>query len=311
MTMEHAGRLPHAFTTPGSSSFVDFLASHAPDLLPSARAAAAGASGHGAGGGGQLAPHATTIVALTFGVPGAPGGGVVMAGDRRATMGSMIAHREIEKVFPADEYSAVGIAGTAGIAVELVRLFQLELEHYEKIEGALLSLDGKANRLSTMIRSNLGLALQGLAVVPLFAGFDLQRGLGRIFSYDVTGGRYEERDHHSVGSGSVFARGSLKKRWRPGLDAAGAVQVAVEALYDAADDDSATGGPDTVRQIWPVVAIMTSDGYQRVPDEDLAAVAARIVADRAEQADGARGARGRVAGTAGPEAATHEGGVSR
>lgn len=292
--MDFSGRLPHAFTTPGSSSFVEFLASHAPDLLPSARGAAAGSSaGHGAGGA-QLAPHATTIVALTFGTPGGPGDvGVVMAGDRRATMGSMIANREIEKVFPADEFSAVGIAGTAGIAVELVRLFQLELEHYEKIEGALLSLDGKANRLSTMIRQNLGLAMQGLAVVPLFAGYDLDSGIGRIFSYDVTGGRYEERDHHSVGSGSVFARGSLKKRWHPGLDAQGAVHVAVEALYDAADDDSATGGPDSVRQIWPVVATVTADGYHRVPDDDLATVAAQIVAARTEQADDNRAARGR------------------
>ena len=203
-----------------------------------------------------------------------------MAGDRRATMGSMIANREIEKVFPADEYSAVGIAGTAGIAVELVRLFQLELEHYEKIEGALLSLDGKANRLSTMIRQNLGLAMQGLAVVPLFAGFDLDRGAGRIFSYDVTGGRYEERAYHSVGSGSVFARGSLKKLWRTGLDRAASVRVAVEALYDAADDDSATGGPDPVRRIWPVVAVVTADGYERVPDDELAAVVEQIVAER-------------------------------
>ena len=160
--------------------------------------------------GDVQAPHGTTIVALAF------DGGIVMAGDRRATMGSMIASREIEKVFPADEYSAVGIAGTAGLAVELVRLFQLELEHYEKIEGSLLSLDGKANRLATMIRGNLGLAMQGLAVVPLFGGFDLDRRVGRIFSYDITGGRYEEHDHHAVGSGSVFARGSLKKLWRPG-----------------------------------------------------------------------------------------------
>ena len=157
-------------------------------------------------------PHGTTIVAVEF------DGGVVMAGDRRATMGNLIAHREIEKVYPADEYSCVGIAGTAGIAVELVRLFQVELEHYEKIEGALLSLDGKANRLSALIRGNLSLAMQGLAVVPLFAGYDLDRRAGRIFSYDVTGGRYEEHDHHSVGSGSIFARGSLKKRWRPGLE---------------------------------------------------------------------------------------------
>ena len=243
-----SGRLPHAFTTPGSSSFVEFLSSHAPQLLPGNRPAV----------GDVHAPHGTTIVALTF------DGGIVMAGDRRATMGSMIASREIEKVFPADEYSAVGIAGTAGLAVELVRLFQLELEHYEKIEGSLLSLDGKANRLATMIRGNLGMAMQGLAVVPLFGGFDLDRRIGRIFSYDVTGGRYEEHDHHAVGSGSVFARGSLKKLWRPGLDADAAVKVAVEALVDAADDDSATGGPDHTRGIWPVVATVTESGYLRV-----------------------------------------------
>jgi proteasome beta subunit len=263
------GRLPAAFTTPGSSSFVDFLAGHAPELLPGRRPLPAGEV--------PVAPHATTIVALTF------DGGVVMAGDRRATMGSQIASRDIEKVFPADDHSAVGIAGTAGLAVELVRLFQLELEHYEKIEGTLLSLDGKANRLATMIRGNLGLAMQGLAVVPLFAGFDLDRGTGRIFSYDVTGGRYEEHQHHSVGSGSVFARGSLKKLWQPGLDAGAAVRVAVEALVDAADDDSATGGPDQSRRIWPVVATVTSAGYLRVAQDALGEVVAAVLAGRAEQ----------------------------
>jgi len=228
-------------------------------------------------------PHGTTIVAATF------GDGVVMAGDRRATMGNIIAQRDIQKVFPADEFSAVGIAGSAGVAVELVRLFQLELEHYEKIEGALLSLDGKANRLATMIRANLGLAMQGLAVVPLFAGYDLERRTGRIFSYDVTGGRYEEHDHHTVGSGSVFARGSLKKLWHPGLDADAAVRVAVEALVDAADDDSATGGPDAERRIWPVVATVTAAGYLRVPDEDLRA-AAEEIAERRRRAPQAGGA---------------------
>jgi len=202
----------------------------------------------------------------------------------------MIASREIEKVFPADEYSAVGIAGAAGLAVELVRLFQLELEHYEKIEGSILSLDGKANRLATMIRGNLGLAMQGLAVVPLFGGFDLDRGEGRIFSYDVTGGRYEEHEHHAVGSGSVFARGSLKKLWRPGLDAPGAVRVAVEALVDAADDDSATGGPDTVRRIWPVVATVTAAGYLRAGDEELAEVVERVEQERREAHRGRGGA---------------------
>ena len=264
-----SGRLPDAFTTPGSASFVDFLASYAPDLLPRNRPLPAGSSAVD-----LVAPHATTIVALAF------DGGVVMAGDRRATMGSMIASRSIEKVFPADEYSAVGIAGTAGLAVELVRLFQLELEHYEKIEGSLLSLDGKANRLATIIRGQLSMALQGLAVVPLFGGYDLDKHAGRIFSYDVTGGRYEEQDHHAVGSGSMFARGSLKKRWRPGLDESGAVKVAVEALMDAADDDSATGGPDAELSIWPVVATVSAAGYRRVPDEDLAAAAAGVLVAR-------------------------------
>jgi proteasome beta subunit len=259
------GRLPASFLTPGTSSFTDFLATYNAALLPGNQVLPPGAV--------PEVPHATTIVALVY------RDGVVLAGDRRATMGNLIAHREIEKVFPADEYSAVGIAGTAGIAIELVRLFQVQLEHYEKIEGALLSLDGKANQLSTMIRNNLGMAMQGLAVVPLFVGYDLDRRAGRIFSYDVTGGRYEERDHHSVGSGSMFARGSLKKRWRPDLDAAGAVAVAVEALADAADDDSATGGPDPDRQIFPVVAVVSADGYRRVPDEELAAAVAALRGD--------------------------------
>lgn len=260
------GRLPAAFMTPGTSSFLDFLAQHEPSLLPTGRPLPAGDV--------PPAPHATTIVALTF------DGGLVMAGDRRATAGSMIASRHIEKVFPADEFSAVGIAGTAGLALELVRLFQLELEHYEKIEGTLLSLDGKANRLATMIRGSLGLAMQGLAVVPLFGGFDLDRAVGRLFSFDVTGGRYEETEFHAVGSGSVFARGSLKKLWWPGMNTSDAVRTAVHALVDAADDDSATGGPDTVRRIWPVVATVTADGYRRVDDAALAAVAAEVEAVR-------------------------------
>ncbi|RYE79906.1 MAG: proteasome subunit beta, partial [Myxococcales bacterium] len=214
-------RLSDAFLAPGSSSFADFLGEVAPDLLPSRRVLPQGSAA-------DLAPHATTIVAATF------PGGVVMAGDRRATMGNIIAQRDIEKVFPADEYSAVGIAGTAGLAVEMVRLFQVELEHYEKIEGTTLSMDGKANRLSTLIRNNLGLAMQGLAVVPLFAGYDLAHEQGRIFSYDVTGGRYEETAFHSVGSGSLFARGSLKKLYRDDFTAEDCVMAVVQALYDAA-----------------------------------------------------------------------------
>ncbi len=266
-------RLPSAYLTPGTSSFADFLADQAPGLLPSRRSLPETAAG-------ELAPHGTTIVAATF------RGGVVMAGDRRATMGNIIAQRDIEKVFPADEYSAVGIAGSAGLAVEMVRLFQTELEHYEKIEGTTLSMDGKANRLAALIRSNLGMAMQGLAVVPLFAGYDLPGRQGRIFSYDVTGGRYEETAFHSVGSGSLFARGSLKKLYREDLDAEGCVTALVQALYDAADDDSATGGPDMTRRIFPVVAVITGDGYRRLPDDEVAAIADRVIAARMDRPDG-------------------------
>jgi proteasome beta subunit len=266
-------RLPASFMAPGTSSFADFLGAEAPDLLPSRRAVPTGDAG-------DLAPHGTTIVAATF------GGGVVMAGDRRATMGNIIAQRDIEKVFPADEFSVVGIAGTAGLAVEMVRLFQTELEHYEKIEGTTLSMDGKANRLAALIRSNLGLAMQGLAVVPLFAGYDLAADQGRIFSYDVTGGRYEETAFHSVGSGSLFARGSLKKLYREDLDAEGAVTAVIQALYDAADDDSATGGPDLTRRIFPVVHVITPDGGRRLADDEVSAIADRMIAARMQRPDG-------------------------
>jgi proteasome beta subunit len=203
-------------------------------------------------------------------------------------MGSMIANREIEKVFGTDEYSCVGIAGAAGLAIELVKLFQVELEHYEKIEGTLLSVEGKANRLATMIRGNLGLAMQGLAVVPLFAGYDVEDGDGRIYSYDVTGGCYREHHHHSVGSGSLFARGAMKKLWRPGLTADDAVRVTLEALYDAADDDSATGGPDMNRRIWPVVAVVDEEGFRRLEDEVLASVIGAVVEGRRGDPGGAR-----------------------
>jgi proteasome beta subunit len=266
-------RLPHAFLTPGTSSFAEFVGLVSPDLLPSRMTLPAGSAA-------DLSPHATTIVAATF------QGGVVMAGDRRATMGNIIAQRDIEKVFPTDEYSCVGIAGTAGLAVEIVRLFQTELEHYEKIEGTVLSIDGKANRLSALIRNNLGMAMQGLAVVPLFAGFDLIKNQGRIFSYDVTGGRYEETAFHSVGSGAVFARGSLKKLYREDLDQQQCVTAVVQALYDAADDDSATGGPDLTRRIFPVVSLITADGHTRMSQDQVAAIADEVVAARMQRPDG-------------------------
>ena len=222
----------------------------------------------------MAAPHGTTIVAVTH------ASGVVMAGDRRATMGNVIAQRDIEKVFPADEFSCVGIAGTAGLAIEMVRLFQVELEHYEKLEGATMSLEGKANRLSSMIRGNLAMAMQGLAVVPLFAGYDLETGIGRIFSYDVTGGRYEEHSFHSVGSGSSFARSALKKKYTDAVTEQAAVKLAVDALYDAADDDSATGGPDLTRKIFPVVLTVDAEGLRRIPEAQIAGVVEEIVAER-------------------------------
>jgi proteasome beta subunit len=268
------GGLPQAFLTPGISSFSEFLKGFAPEYLPAGRILPAGAT--------VEAPHGTTIVGLTF------PGGVLLAGDRRATMGNIIASRDIEKVFPADEFSAVGIAGTAGLAVEFVRLFQLELEHYEKIEGVTLSTDGKANRLATMIRGNLGLAMQGLAVVPMFAGYDAETEDGRIFSYDVVGGMYEETDFHSVGSGSMFARGALKKLYRPDFSAEEAAVAAVQALYDAADDDSATGGPDLFRKIFPVVAVVTDDGYRRLPDDELATLVEGVMDARRAIPDGPR-----------------------
>nr|WP_224281062.1 proteasome subunit beta [Streptomyces sp. LS1784] len=266
------GRLPAAFLTPGSSSFIDFLAEHKPELVPGRRGLPEGAV--------IEAPHGTTIVAAVF------DGGVVIAGDRRATMGNVIAQRDMEKVFPADEFSAVGVAGTAGLAIEMVRLFQLELEHYEKIEGTTLSLEGKANRLTTMIRGNLGMAMQGLAVVPLFAGYDLDLGRGRIFSYDVTGGRSEDRGFTATGSGSVFARGSMKKLYREDLTADQAVTMVVQALYDAADDDSATGGPDLARKIFPIVSLITEDGFRRLTEAEVTEVAVAVTDERRARPNG-------------------------
>jgi proteasome beta subunit len=208
--------------------------------------------------------HATTIVALRF------GDGVVMAGDRRATAGSSIAHRTMEKVHPATRHSAVAIAGAAGPAMEMVRLFQLQLEHYEKVEGSPLSLDGQANQLAFMVRSNLAMAMQGFVVVPLFAGYDRVRRTGRIYSYDPTGGRYEETDFHADGSGGRDARTTIKLGWHPDLSRVEALELAVRALWQAADEDSATGGPDAVRGIYPTVATVTEEGFERVGESEVA-----------------------------------------
>jgi proteasome beta subunit len=208
--------------------------------------------------------HGTTVAALRY------ADGVVMAGDRRATEGFSIAHRAIEKVFPADRHSGVAFAGAAGPAIEMVRLFQTQLEHYEKVEGMALSLEGKANQLGQMIRGNLPMALQGLAVLPLFAGYDLRRRTGRIFNYDLTGGRYEETDYHSTGSGGRDARTTMKLGYREGLPRDEAIELSISALYEAADEDAATGGPDVVRGIYPTVATITGAGFERAAEVEVA-----------------------------------------
>ncbi|MEA3076942.1 MAG: proteasome beta subunit [Actinomycetota bacterium] len=219
------------------------------------------------GGGGEpgfVLTHGTTIAALRY------ADGVVMAGDRRATAGSSIAHRAMDKVHPADRWSGVAIAGAAGFALEMVKAFQLELEHYEKLTGNVLSLEGKANMLGSMVRQNLPMAMQGMVVVPLFAGYDTRRRNGRIFTYDPTGGRYEETDFHADGSGGRDARTTIKLGWTQGMDRAASIELAVQALYEAADEDSATGGPDPVRGIYPTVATITATGYEEVPEAEVA-----------------------------------------
>jgi proteasome beta subunit len=257
-----------------SSSFSDFLTSHAPQLLPGSPVRGAPSEVV------RDLPHGTTIIAIVC------EGGVVLAGDRRATAGSMIARRDTDKVFRSDEFSAVAIAGSLAFGIDTARLFQVELEHYEKMEGRPLSLQGKANRLATMIKGNLPAAMQGFVMVPLFVGYDLDSGIGRIFSYDPTGGPYEEHDFYSIGSGSIFARGALKKLYTANMPAQDAVLCCVQALYDAADDDSATGGPDMARRIYPVAAVVTEDGYRRVPNAEMTAYAEQVVASRLTHPDG-------------------------
>jgi proteasome beta subunit len=222
---------------------------------------------------GELsAPHGTTIVSLRY------AGGVIMAGDRRATEGVTIAYRNMEKVFAADRFSAVGIAGAAGPAVEMVKLFQTQLEHYEKVEGSALTLEGKANQLSQMIRSNMPMAMQGLAVVPLFAGWDQRRGTGRIFSFDITGGRYEETDFASIGSGGRNAKTTVKLGFRDDLSRDDGVELAVDALYQAADEDAATGGPDPLRGIYPIIATVDATGFTKLSEQEVAERFAAVLA---------------------------------
>jgi len=258
------------------SSFSEYLRIQAPELLP--------ALGKASGDVITNLPHGTTIVALTY------RGGVLIAGDRRATQGNYIANRDIDKVQITDNYSATGIAGTAAIAVEFARLYAVELEHYEKLEGVPLTFNGKANRLSALVRGNLAAAMQGLVAVPLLVGYDIDdpngETAGRIVSFDVAGGWHVERDgYQAVGSGSVFAKSSIKKLYKSGGDALGALAVAVEALYDAAEDDSATGGPDLVRRVFPTAIRIDSGGAIRVPEADIESIAREVIQKRTEAAE--------------------------
>lgn len=223
---------------------------------------------------GVASPEATTILALTWAE------GVIMAGDRRATAGNVIAHRRVRKVYPADEFSAVAISGTAGMAIEMIKLFQTELEHYEKIEGSRLSLEGKANSLARMIRGNLPLAFQGLVVIPLFCGFDELTDSGRLFSYDVVGGRYDELGYATTGSGGSEARSFLKSAWEPNLGRDRALSIAIEALVAAAEEDAATGGPDLKRNIYPNVLSVTADGVHEISDTELSGISASVMEAR-------------------------------
>ncbi|MEV6276959.1 proteasome subunit beta [Nocardia sp. NPDC051832] len=269
------------------SSFIEHLRQHAPELLPGNRFAAIDGATAAAGGAAasDLAPHGTTIVTVSY------RGGVLIAGDRRATQGNLLASRDIEKVHITDSFSAAGIAGTAGLAIEMVRLFAVELEYYEKIEGVSLTFDGKANKLSKMVRDNLPAAMQGLAVVPVLVGYDEHTvdpdRKGRIITYDVVGGRSEERfGYAAVGSGSMFAKSSLKKLYAKGIDEERALRIAIESLFDAADDDTATGGPDLVRGIFPTAVVINEDGADEVTEERLAAITRGIVADREAAEEG-------------------------
>jgi proteasome beta subunit len=249
-----------------STSFVDVLRAHAPDALPPAvlpERPRASPESPGPVGGPVGVPVGTTILALRY------VDGVVVAGDRQATEGYQVAHRRIEKVYRADEHSAIAIAGAAGPSIEMARLFQTELEHYEKVEGDGLSLEGKANKLAQMIRMNLPMAMQGLVVIPIFAGFDLKRGGGRIFKYDITGGRYEETEYYATGSGGKDARTTLKKLYRPECSRSDALRIAAEALVDAAEEDVGTGGPDPIHGVYPSMKVITRGGFEEVAESEV------------------------------------------
>ena len=266
-------RWQHLFRTYADSSFVELLRRDTPHLMPSPTTDVRDAPP-------VEVPHGTTVIAVRF------RDGVIMAGDRQATAGYQVASRRIDKIFKSDDLSGVGIAGAAGPAMEMAKLFQTELEHYEKVEVDNLSLEGKANKLGQMIRMNLQAAMMGLAVVPIFAGFDEKAGVGRLFKYDITGGRYEETNYDSQGSGSKDARDSLKKLWKKDMGREEALQVTLTALIDAADEDVGTGGPDFVRGIFPTVKTITRSGFGEVGEDEIRRVCEQILQERTRTGNG-------------------------
>jgi proteasome beta subunit len=221
-----------------------------------------------------IVPQATTVLAVKSQA------GVVIAGDRRATEGFQIAERRIEKVFKIDDYSAMAIAGAAGPCIEMAKLFQTELEHYEKLEGMQLSCEGKANKLGQMVKANLPMVFQGLVVMPLYVGYDLKRGEGRIFKYDLAGGRYEESDYHAIGSGGKDARNTMREHFKKAMTEQDALKLALLALYNAADDDVGTGGPDLVRGIYPTAKIVNGQGITDVSESEIRSVYEAMLATR-------------------------------
>jgi proteasome beta subunit len=270
--IDQGDRWHGVFNDYSNPSFMDLLRREAPHLMPTASPPPTQTP--------REPPHGTTVLSVRY------RDGVIMAGDRQATAGFQVASRRIEKIFKADELSGVGIAGVAGPATEMAKLFQTELEHYEKVEGENLSLEGKANRLSQMIRMNLPAALQGLVVVPIFAGYDEKAGVGRLFKYDITGGRYEETNYDAQGSGAGFARDSLKKLWKRDMTREEVLRAALEALFDAADEDVGTGGADLVRGIFPTVKTITRSGFAEVSEDEVRRVWEAVHADRTRNATG-------------------------
>ncbi|MEE8125417.1 MAG: proteasome subunit beta [Nitrospirales bacterium] len=262
------------------SSFYQFLTTQRPDLLPMAKL------------GTQISqqgfsessltdrlppwPHGTTVLAFTY------QDGVLIAGDRRATEGFQIAATRMEKVFQTDAFSAMAIAGAAGPCMEMAKLFRIELEHYEKLDGQPLSCEGKANRLGYMVKANFPMVLQGLVVIPLFVGYDQKQGTGRLFKYDITGGRYEDTEFHAVGSGGKDARLTLKEHFRKNLPGEEAVRIAIRALSNAAEEDVGTGGPDLLRRIFPTVKLVDQQGVRDVEEAQLEAVCQELLTQERE-----------------------------